>query len=138
MTTPTTRSKARYARATRVLAPVTLDEVTAAALTRLTAGGETAAALVRRLILAEDKSREPAAAPGDRRLAPWPDYAGNPVHEGDVIEHPDGMRGIVRFVPRLGADAYKLWRVSYPDCPNIDAPLAFQIDDKGQAVVRRP
>lgn len=62
MTTPTTRSKARYARAARVLAKITLGQAEAAALAALEARtGLSAAALVRALILA---TQNPACPPG--------------------------------------------------------------------------
>lgn len=69
-----------------------------------------------------------------RRKAPWPDFKGNDIYEGDIIEHPDGERGIVTVVP---ADAGKginyEWKSVYDD--GYVLWLGSQIDDKGMAVV---
>ena len=71
-----------------------------------------------------------------RRKAPWPDYAGNPIHEGDTIEHPSGERGIVRLF-MAGESPADQWRVDYGDFPQGDR-LCLQIGAKGQAVVVPP
>lgn len=69
-----------------------------------------------------------------RRLAPWSDFAGQPVHEGDTIEHPTGQRGVVEFWP-LELDDGDAWRVRYVDDPDHLSRLCLQLGDKGMAVV---
>lgn len=55
--TPTARSKARYARASKVIAPIALDEAHAALLAGiLAASGESAASWVRRMIRERGKA----------------------------------------------------------------------------------
>lgn len=63
------------------------------------------------------------------RTAPYRDFAGNEMLEGDVITHPSGEFGTV-YVTDKGA-----WRVRYPD--GISGLLALQIDDRGMAIVRK-
>lgn len=81
-----------------------------------------------------------------KRKAPWPDYAGNPIYDGDTIVHPCGMRGVVVFLPdlKMRRDLYGVplanenWRVRYADDAPDAAPvslLVMQINDRGQAVV---
>lgn len=67
-----------------------------------------------------------------KRQAPWPDYAGNPIYEGDLIRHPLGETGKVVFVP-TEEDQSSQWRVAYGD--GMLSRLGLQIGDKGQAVV---
>jgi hypothetical protein len=66
-------------------------------------------------------------------LAPWPDFAGNPIHAGDTIRHPaDGSEGVVFFDPsRIDSS---MWRVRYQES-DVSSSLVLQIGDKGQAVV---
>lgn len=71
-----------------------------------------------------------------RRKAPWPDYAGRPIYEGDTVEHPSGDRGIVRFFEAYESQSDQ-WRVDYGDLP-IALRLCLQIGDKGRAVVVLP
>jgi len=73
----------------------------------------------------------------ERRKAPWADFAGVDIYEGDTILHPDGTRGVVVFVDgeteRTDCKDYG-WKVDYQD----GSPFVFlglQIGDKGQAVV---
>lgn len=68
-----------------------------------------------------------------RRVAPWPDFAGNAIHEGDTIEHPNGDYGEVIFLD-VGAAPADAWRVDYRQ--GTYSRLSLQIGDKGQAVVR--
>lgn len=69
------------------------------------------------------------------REAPWPDYGGNRILDGDTILHPDGTRGVVRFLADF-ADPSDQWRVEYG---NGDyGRLCLQIGDKGRAVVLAP
>lgn len=65
--------------------------------------------------------------------APWPDYAGNPIHEGDVIVHPSGESGKVTFLEEYTKPSDQ-WRVDY-GTPHVSR-LCLQIGDKGMAVVR--
>lgn len=69
------------------------------------------------------------------RRAPWPDFAGNPIHEGDCIEHPvSGERGVVCFWPNESEPGDQ-WRVFYAEHGAIHSRLCLQIGDKGQAVI---
>lgn len=65
------------------------------------------------------------------KLAPWPDYAGNEIHEGDTIIHPSGEKGVVVFM-ELEQDPHDQWRVDYGEV--WLSRLSLQIGDKGQAV----
>ena len=69
-----------------------------------------------------------------RRKAPWPDFKGSAIYEGDTLAHPDGERGIVTVV---SADAGKginyEWKAVYED--GCALWLGNQIGDKGMAVV---
>jgi hypothetical protein len=71
-----------------------------------------------------------------RRVAPWPDFVGNQIREGDSIRHPaDGLTGVV-FVLCNETDVCDQWRVLYDtNDPGRVARLCLQIGDKGQAVV---
>ena len=76
----------------------------------------------------------------ERRKAPWLDYAGNPIHEGDALVHPAGDRGVVVYYPNGrpgvsfdGNEADK-WFVEYSGDGNENR-LCLQIGNKGQAVV---
>lgn len=66
--------------------------------------------------------------------APWPDYHGNEIHEGDVILHPTGERGVVVFL-KDEHDPGDQWRVHYDDGPL--SRLCLQIGDKGRARVAK-
>lgn len=66
------------------------------------------------------------------RKAPWPDFAGNPIHEGDTIEHPSGDRGMVVLLPNEEHEGDQ-WRVDYGS--GDLSRLSLQIGDKGRAVV---
>lgn len=74
-----------------------------------------------------------------RRKAPWPDYAGNPIHEGDTIRHPaDGTTGVV-FVLASEERATDRWQVLYGAFePKRASRLCLQIGVNGQAVVVPP
>jgi hypothetical protein len=68
------------------------------------------------------------------REAPWPDFAGNPIRDGDTIQHPaSGQTGRVVFAPARAEDQ---WLVSYAD--GDVSRLRLQIGDKGRAVVVEP
>lgn len=66
------------------------------------------------------------------RLAPWTDYAGQQIYEGDTIVHPAGERGIVKFLPEHD-NAADQWRVDYG--AGALSRLMLQIGDKGQAAI---
>lgn len=66
-------------------------------------------------------------------VAPWTDYAGNPIKDGDVIKHPSGQTGVVRRVAPIKEPESDLWYVNYGSTPM--SRLCLQIGDKGQAVV---
>lgn len=69
--------------------------------------------------------------------APWPDFQGRDIYEGDVIEHTSGERGVVCFWPDE-KDPSDQWRVFYAEYGAPHSRLCLQIGDKGQAVVKRP
>lgn len=64
--------------------------------------------------------------------APWKDFAGNDIFEGDTIIHPSGESGVVRY---RQADCYvqDRWRVDYGD--GRLSRLCLQIGDRGRAQV---
>ena len=68
------------------------------------------------------------------REAPWVDFAGNRIFEGDAIGHLAGECGVVKFLAEF-ADPSDQWRVDYGD--GVLSRLCLQIGDKGQAVVIR-
>lgn len=67
--------------------------------------------------------------------APWKDFSGADIHEGDRIAHPAGERGTVVFLQEY-PDAHDRWRVDYHDGGPFSR-LSLQVGDKGQAVVVR-
>jgi len=69
-----------------------------------------------------------------RMKAPWPDFAGNEIYIGDVIQHPSGQTGTVLYLS-TGRDADSQWLVDYGDV--CKSRLTLQIGDKGRAVVIR-
>lgn len=69
-----------------------------------------------------------------KKVVPWPDYAGNPIHEGDTIIHPSGEFGTVLYWAEH-PDVGDQWRVDYGD--GVDR-LCLQIGERGRAVVRQP
>jgi hypothetical protein len=69
----------------------------------------------------------------DRRRAPWLDYEGNEIYEGDWIIHPDGEMGKVVFVAK-GKHVFDKWRVDYGD-GGLYSGLSLQIGEKGMGVV---
>lgn len=67
------------------------------------------------------------------RKAPWADYEGNAIYEGDKIKHPSGESGTVVFWNHWKIPEDQ-WRVDY----GIHLPtsrLCLQIGDRGKAVV---
>lgn len=67
------------------------------------------------------------------RLAPWKDFAGNDICEGDIITHPSGESGKVVFVPD-GEVPEDQWMVAYVGSKYLSR-LCLQIGDRGQAVI---
>ena len=67
------------------------------------------------------------------KKAPWTDFVGGPIFEGDTILHPSGQRGKVVCWDKLYEDPSDKWRVKYED--GDVARLCLQIGDKGMAVV---
>ena len=67
------------------------------------------------------------------KLAPWKDFVGNDIHEGDIITHPSGESGKVVFLPDE-TEQYDQWRVAYVGSRYLSR-LCLQIGDRGQAVV---
>lgn len=67
-------------------------------------------------------------------VAPWPDFAGNPIHAGDTIRHPSGETGVVEFWSPC-QNVGDQWRVRYPDHGNQVSRLGLQIGQRGMAVV---
>jgi len=72
-----------------------------------------------------------------KKKAPWPDYEGNDIYEGDVIEHPSGECGTVVLLEKDAdwAPNYE-WKVDYGD--GYLLWLGLQISDKGMAVRKVP
>lgn len=66
--------------------------------------------------------------------APWKDYSGSVIREGDRIVHPSGESGVVILMPDEENDSDK-WRVDYGEISL--SRLCLQIGDKGMAVVQR-
>jgi len=62
--------------------------------------------------------------------APWSDFAGYAIREGDIIFHPSGEIGKVVFVPNKLIPEDQ-WLVDYGD--GCLSRLCLQIGDKGQA-----
>ena len=67
------------------------------------------------------------------KLAPWKDFVGNDIHEGDIITHPSGESGKVVFLPEE-AEQDDQWGVAYVGYKYLSR-LCLQIGDRGQAVV---
>lgn len=64
-----------------------------------------------------------------RRKAPWPDYRGADIFEGDTIIHPSGETATVVFIAVLEDP----WRAKYGNGESLW--LGNQVGDKGQACV---
>jgi len=60
------------------------------------------------------------------RKAPWPDFEGNVLYEGDTIKHPaSGQTGIIIYFPHR-KEPTDQWCVDYGD--DIESRLCLQID----------
>lgn len=64
--------------------------------------------------------------------APWTDFNGGEIREGDYLVHPDGTRGVVVFDDSGKYEGIRCWRMVYEDGQSLW--LGNQIGDKGQAV----
>ena len=73
-----------------------------------------------------EHSKQNIQPESEKRRAPFPDYKGNPIHDGDTIRRPDGTIGRVRY------NTY--WYVKWIDVENPQ-PLKDWLGHKGQAVV---
>jgi hypothetical protein len=71
-----------------------------------------------------------------KRKAPYQDYEGNDLHEGDTIIHPSGQRGVVKYFSNL----VNPWRVKYARHDRYGAitlALCLQVDNRGQAILHK-
>lgn len=68
------------------------------------------------------------------RTAPWTDFSGHEILEGDVLIHPTGETGRVVYEVSQ-TDELDQWRVEYSD--GVAERLCDQIGIKGQAKVVR-
>lgn len=67
------------------------------------------------------------------RLAPWPDFKGQPIFEGDTVLHPrTGEWGVVLYDHPIYR-GWPAWWIGYQD--GTYCPLSLQVGDKGRAVV---
>ncbi|MFW5971765.1 MAG: hypothetical protein ACOCQT_06640, partial [Desulfovermiculus sp.] len=75
-----------------------------------------------------------------RRKAPWTDYEGNDLYEGDFIIHPSGEIAQI-VVLEYAKSVHDKWRVYYKSTPPLLAGwsrLSLQVGDKGMAVKHVP
>jgi len=68
------------------------------------------------------------------QIAPWPDYNGKVITEGDLLCHPSGEIGRVIYIAN-NPDVQDQWKVDYGD--NTPSRLCDQVGIKGQATVLR-
>lgn len=66
-----------------------------------------------------------------KKVAPWPDFEGKPIHVGDTLRHPDGSTAVVQLDAARGEDGQ--WRAVYQD--GVSLWLGNQIGNKGGAIV---
>lgn len=67
-----------------------------------------------------------------RATAPWKCFADNDIHEGDIILHPSGQRGVVVYLPEELSSA-NAWLVRYDD--GTLSRLCLQVGDKGMGIL---
>ncbi|NSL56008.1 hypothetical protein [Uliginosibacterium aquaticum] len=67
-----------------------------------------------------------------RQTAPWPDFDGNPIMEGDRMVHPSGECGIVVLCSDAPDDSAR-WRVDYSG--GISRSLSAEVSRDGRCVV---
>ncbi len=63
--------------------------------------------------------------------APWQDFEGNDIYEGNVIAHPSGQKGVVVYHPERETPSDQ-WLIQYND--EWESRLCLQVSDKGRAV----
>lgn len=64
-------------------------------------------------------------------IAPYKDFIGKEIAEGDIIVHPSGEQGVVLL--RLNReDDQDRWIVDYGD--GVESRLCLQVGDRGRAV----
>lgn len=68
---------------------------------------------------------------GAQPIAPWPDFAGNPIRHGDRLAHPTGEEFTAVWL-KGHEDEGDAWRAVYDNA--TVSRLGLQIGDKGQAV----
>lgn len=69
-----------------------------------------------------------------RNKAPWRDYEGNDIFEGDTIRHPrSGQTGVVIFMADRQTE-HDQWLVKY-DYFGIESRLFLQVNETGRASV---
>lgn len=73
--------------------------------------------------------------PSDRAIAPWPDFLGQTIRNGDRMSHLDGTEFVVVHFPEFPSSG-DAWRAVYctEDSTHVSR-LCLQIGDKGQAFV---
>lgn len=81
-----------------------------------------------------DKYAAPAPT---RRLAPSPDFAGNPIHEGDTLRHPNGPTFVARYSLLHQGLPDSAWWADYGP-GHAAGRLSLQVGDKGRAVLVKP
>lgn len=72
-----------------------------------------------------------------QRQVPWTDFEGNPLKEGDVIQHPEGDPEwqTATIVFDEGKEGPLAWRAVYKGGESLW--LGNQIGDKGRAVLKK-
>lgn len=63
--------------------------------------------------------------------APWTDFIGITLFDGDTIIHPSGQSGKIIFKPERERKSDQ-WVVDYGD--GIESRLCLQIGDRGRAI----
>lgn len=69
-----------------------------------------------------------------KNKAPWKDFNGNNIFQGDKLVHPSGQWGVVVFRPDRESPEDR-WLVNYGD--TFESRLCLQIGDKGMGVVEK-
>lgn len=67
-----------------------------------------------------------------RQIAPWPDFAGHPIQEGDRVIRHCGDTGVVVLLQGAHDDPAR-WQVNYG--PGNQRSLAEEVSPSGRAVV---
>ena len=86
-----------------------------------------------RLIFSTEILTQGTEPAGHIKKAPWTDYEGNYIYDGDTIRHPDGRTGTVKFDKCSRSDRLEdQWVVDYGE--GQCSRLCLQVGGKGQAV----